>query len=225
VWMGPLHLSPRQIANMPQGVQTRMSEWISYGRTRDKSDMEALTAYTDFALDLGINTFSGVLSHNGGFWDGYYELFPYSPTLDDLWTRMLSKSNGKPVAISFEQFERWANILPGHRSSQFKEYLVTYARTIRAKGEPGYANSMEEVLRYHWRFYDFNTQIAVAQQFGILVQDDGTVYVDEGGRPFIVICPNNLEEDDRIKEDIFFPEDLVDLSLIESNESIAAIAA
>lgn len=184
VWHGTLHLSHLQIGQMTDTTKSSKADVIAYARKRKKPDSEEQEDYIHDMLGNGINVFRGVRSAQGHFWDPYYQLgFPRTPTLEGL----LDDLNGyaKPVAFTFDWFDRWANMLPDLRASEFKSYMANIGRTIRDKGQKQEACSFTQVHEFMWDVLEYpsvlNTEGMHIARVGAEGSEDEDVVIAEAG--------------------------------------------
>lgn len=191
IWMGALHLSPMQCANIHPRHKQQYDWLIQYGRARNKPDEAEHDALKSYMADIGINCFYGISSTMGHFWDAYFDLgFPFMPTIEGFIDHLREADNGGPVAFSLDYFDTWANIAPDHQSAQYKEYLNSFGRTVRSNGEVANARTLREVHEFYWRILDYPTPLRHNDICIAVGQDQGeTVVETRGGHDLLVWAP------------------------------------
>lgn len=164
-WIGALHFSRFQIAAMSESVKTRFASEIRYGMGRNKADMGELNYLRQRLIDSGINVFHGGSAATAGFWDPYFERFPFSPTLDGWYKRLSGQGQGKIVLFSQTDFLDFCDIGQPQNLSIYKEYVCGFARSIRNKIGEGdtwrkrhdSAKTLADVIDAYWQVFDYPT--------------------------------------------------------------------
>lgn len=195
IWMGALHLSPMQCANIPQRYKAEYNWLIEYGRARNKPDEAEHDALKRYMQEIGINCFYGISSTMGHFWDAYFELgFPFMPTIEGFIDHLAEQDSGGPVAFSLDYFDTWANIAPQHQSAQFKEYLNSFGRTVRSNGEVANARTLREVHEFFWRILDYPTPLRHNDMCIAVSEDAGELVVEtHNGNDLMVWSPGSTD--------------------------------
>jgi DNA repair photolyase len=192
VWGGELHMNRFQKTAMQAKRRERHAEEIEYAMARHKGDRLEAQAFFARLLDAGINVFEGSFSDLGGFWDEYEAMAGVvSPTMESLFGRLRREGSGKPVVMSLDWFDAWANRLPDARASAFKEYCSGFGRSLRNMGEDTKANSFREVHEAFWRVLEVPT-VFDDDHFAIAVEGpdpDEPMLTDEADRPLLVWSP------------------------------------
>lgn len=196
-WTGMLHMSYQQRDNLPMARRERHAEEITYAMKRHKPDLDGLIALDNELVAAGINVFSGGRSKQGHFWDEYSSMAQATmPTLESLFDHFTAVSGGKRVVFSLSWFSDWAERLPDVSTSAFKEYLNSFGRTLRNRGEATKAWNFRDVCAAHWRVMELPT-IFDRWEFAVAIQgdsDDAPVLTDDDGNPLLVWKPEpNLE--------------------------------
>jgi DNA repair photolyase len=190
-WVGQLHFGSQQLIAMPESRKAKNAADLVYGKKLVKPDNREFDSMLMACAANGINVLEGAASCQGGFWDDYFKLgFDWFPTMDGLITELKEKSNGKPVAFTYDWFCNWADVWSGIKSSQFKEYLVSFGRTIRNTDGTYKANTMNEAHKYMWQILKYPSRFR-HENFGLLM--DGADVVADGDMDVLVYQPESSE--------------------------------
>ena len=159
-WVGQLHFGTQQVIAMPESRQKRNAKDIVYGKTKLKPDDKQFDAMLLMCKANGINTLEGATSCQGHFWDDYFKLgFDWFPTLEGMIDELKTSGKGKPIGFTLDWFNNWADVWGEKRSSQFKEYLVSFGRTIRNTDGSYKANTMPEAHKYMWQILKYSSRL------------------------------------------------------------------
>jgi hypothetical protein len=214
VWFGTLHISPMQRKNIKPAKLKRFSDVITEAGKRGKRESDVSTEnFCRYMDEIGINVFEHGQSSKGYFWQEYFDIGgAWMPTTDEFLSRLHDISGDMPVAFDFDAFNDWANrVIPDHEASAFKDYLVSFGRTIRSGGEKGLAYSFRDVHEYYWRVNEFATPLR--SDFVGTLYDRGNdfIYTDRSGRDILVYDP------DKSRENLI---DISDCSLVLLNKEV-----
>jgi hypothetical protein len=190
VWWGWLHLNYQQVAHIGPKASQRHAEDISQALKRSGPHCLAAEAMAQELNDLGINTFFVDHSAMGHFWDPYFKMFPFFPTLEEFLDNLRAANQGRPVCFSFNYFASWADPAPGFQSSECKDYLTGFGRSIRNTKERPRAHTYREALAWQWRWLEFPTRLY--QNFFFRATDPAdpeTFFTTSDGRPLMIWDP------------------------------------
>jgi DNA repair photolyase len=127
IWHGNLHINKKTYTQ--QHFQ-KYKELLSLGCLKEKPYQRVYDYYINYIDNQGINCFSGATSLKLGFWDEYFKLFKWFPTLDE-WFSILHKQNvktGMPIAFTVSDFNAFLK-LPFYQV--FYKYHSSFGRTLR----------------------------------------------------------------------------------------------
>ena len=190
-WVGQLHFGSQQVMAMPESRKKRNAADIEYGKKTAKPDDPQFDAMLMTCKVNGINVLEGAASCEGNFWDDYFALgFDWFPTLDALLGDLKVAGKGKPVGFTYEWFNAWADVWGGTRSSQFKEYLVSFGRTIRNTDGSYKANTMSEAHKFMWQTLKYPSRF---RHENLRLMMDGNDVVSDGDTDVLVYHPETCE--------------------------------
>lgn len=191
-WVGQLHFGTQQVIAMPESRKKRNAADIEYGKKTNKPDDKQFDAMLLMCKANGINVLEGAASCEGHFWDAYFELgFDWFPTLDGLLDDLKAAGEGKPVGFTFNWFNDWADVWGKIRSSQFKEYLVSFGRTIRNTDGSYKANTMNEAHKYMWQTLKYSSRF---RHENIKLLMSGEDVVSDGDTDVLVYHPETCND-------------------------------
>lgn len=191
VWWGWLHLNYQQVANIGAKARQRHADDITQAMKKSGPHSQSAEAMAQELNDLGINTFFVDRSAMGKFWEPYFKLFPFFPTLEGFLDNLRAANQGHPVCFSFNYFATWADPAPGFQSSECKDYLTGFGRSIRNTKERPRAYSYREALAWQWRWLEFPTRLYQNDFFRATdPQDPTTYYTSSDGLPLMIWDPS-----------------------------------
>ena len=165
-----VHMSARQAVN----VSSRFKEMVPYAMKKTKPDQGYMREMELYMQKIGINT-CRKYSSKGGWWDEYYKILPWFPTLDDWFTklRQIQSQTGKPVRFTLVDFNQYCSpAFPPFESSSFLHYLMGVGMQIRKihGGDPR-IRSFQDV---NWWLFDILQIPSIFFEPGITVcvEDD-----------------------------------------------------
>lgn len=198
IWSGELHFSRFQIDAMTASVRARNRDLLDYGLLRNKPDDMVRGEILDYAQRLGFNIFNGICGSAYGFWRPYFALgFPFFPTLDGLFDYLHVLGKGKPVVFDLAWFNWWTNIDAPGELSIYRDYLQSYARSLRNAKEDMRCRCFADVHRIEWRIENFPTHLRSREiSFCSTVDDTGkdSLLVDDFGNKLLCFVPGGTDD-------------------------------
>lgn len=186
MWVGSLHLNPRQVQGIPS---KRKTEFLT--EIKEAGKKEVSQQWRDTVTDLetlGFWVFHGNTAQKPDFWKPYFnELgYPFFPTSDGWYSHLEAVGKGKPILFSFEDFDRWCNHPNTKPLSAYKEYLVSIRQNIyrELKAEPT-ARSYRDVHEFYWDIELYPSPLSTFRTFLAGTEDGMNQYV-RGDKPLMV---------------------------------------
>ena len=196
---------------MTQKVRERFAGEITYFKAGHTARPPAWPVLREMCAEVGINTFTGTTSDDGGFWDPYFALgYPQWPTLEGWFDHL--RAQGKAVAFTFDAFHAWADRTAGFESSTWKEYIAGIGRSLRNVGADMRCNTLRDAHDFMWRIHEFPTRMRHDDIY--IGTQDGNLAVDAQGRFVLVYAPGRPDDEtarfdiDACDSDIGLEEDL-----------------
>lgn len=192
VWTGELHLSSNRVRKMSEKTRQKYYDDIAYGMAKKKPDIIKKTEIVSILTDMGMNCYDGAISTKGGFWDEFFTIYPFMPTMDGYLTHVSSIANGDPIGLALSHFQKWANIGAPVRKGKYGVYIdaTLMMVTIKELKLENKQSSFNAVHKTWWsRFADVPSRLRVNSLYLGTNPADGSVYVDDDSVPLLVFAP------------------------------------
>lgn len=186
IWLGQLHLSPDQIANIPAKQKTEFAGVIKQAAKKSNCLPDSLKR----ELEVNFNVLEHGISSRGNFWAGFYDDIGGIETVDgflsDLKTTALA-SNVEDIAISFTTFADFMtpDCLATISNSKFKELIKPFRRTVyKNLGTEPKIYTIKDALSYYWDIENYPSALR-DDHFSILINDND-ILTDDDDHQFLV---------------------------------------
>jgi DNA repair photolyase len=162
IWMGQMHIRKNK-------VKLKYKEYEDYGSKIVKPD-QPLVDYWHFVMNHNFKVFYHSQSENHDFWNEYFNLLPWFPTIDEFFgiCQKQQQRTGKPVAYTVDDFMKYLGFfaeLPF--KSRFFSYLNNQGQTLRKNFVNKISSTRQmveilfDVLEYLFRFCKDQTYVLV----------------------------------------------------------------